>query len=51
MAESDSISESFKILLGLAGYGCLMTLCGIVAIGQHLASRKCEWAGVARSEV
>jgi cellulose synthase/poly-beta-1,6-N-acetylglucosamine synthase-like glycosyltransferase len=51
MAESDSISESFKILLGLAGYGCLMTLCGIVAVGQHLASRKCEWAGVARSEV
>jgi cellulose synthase/poly-beta-1,6-N-acetylglucosamine synthase-like glycosyltransferase len=51
MAESDSISESFKILLGLAGYGCLMTLCGIVAVGQHLASRKSEWTGVARSEV
>jgi hypothetical protein len=28
-----------------------MTLCGIVAVGQHLASRKCEWTGVARSEV
>jgi cellulose synthase/poly-beta-1,6-N-acetylglucosamine synthase-like glycosyltransferase len=49
--ESDSLSESFKILLGLAGYACLMTLCGIVAVGQHLASRKCEWVVAARSEV
>lgn len=49
--ESDSLSESFKILLGLAGYACLMTLCGIVAVGQHLASRKCEWTEVVRSEV
>jgi len=49
--ESDSLSESCKILLGLAGYACLMTLCGTVAVGQHLASRKCEWAEVARSEV
>jgi len=49
--ESNSLAESFKILLGLAGYACLMTLCGIVAVGQHLASRKCEWTEVARSEV
>jgi cellulose synthase/poly-beta-1,6-N-acetylglucosamine synthase-like glycosyltransferase len=49
--ESDSLSESFKILLGLAGYACLMTLCGTVAVGQHLTSRKCEWAAVTRSEV
>jgi cellulose synthase/poly-beta-1,6-N-acetylglucosamine synthase-like glycosyltransferase len=49
-AESDSLSESLKILLGSAGYGCLMTLCGTVAVGQHLASRKCEWTGIARSE-
>jgi cellulose synthase/poly-beta-1,6-N-acetylglucosamine synthase-like glycosyltransferase len=49
--ESDSLSESFKILLGLAGYACLMTLCGTVAVGQHLAARKCEWTEVARSEV
>jgi len=49
--ESDSLSESFIILLGLAGYACLMTLCGTVAVGQHLTSRKCEWAEVARSEV
>jgi len=51
MVESESISESFKILLGLAGYACMMTLCGIVAVGQHLASRKCEWTEVTRSEV
>jgi cellulose synthase/poly-beta-1,6-N-acetylglucosamine synthase-like glycosyltransferase len=51
MVESESISESFKILLGLSGYACLMTLCGTVAVGQHLTSRKCEWTGVARSEV
>ena len=49
--ESNSLAESFKILLGLAGYACLMTLCGTVAVGQHLASRKCEWTEVARSEV
>jgi len=49
--ESLNLSESFKILLGLAGYACLMTLCGTVAVGQHLTSRKCEWAEVARSEV
>jgi 1,2-diacylglycerol 3-beta-glucosyltransferase len=51
IAASDSILESFKILFGLAGYASLMTVCGIVAVGQHLASRKCEWTGVARSEV
>ena len=51
MAESDSLSESFKILLGLAGYACLMTLCGIVAVGQHLVSRNSEWTAMARSEV
>jgi len=50
-AESDSWSESFKILLGLAGYACVMTLCATVAFGQHLTSRRSEWAGVVRSEV
>jgi len=49
--ESESLTEAFKMLLGLAGYACLMTLCGTVAVGQHLTSRKSEWANVARSEV
>ncbi|MGZ8932040.1 MAG: glycosyltransferase [Halobacteriota archaeon] len=50
-AESDSLSESLGILFGVIGYMCLMTLCGAVAIGQHLTSRKSEWAAVTRSEV
>ncbi|MGZ5562664.1 MAG: glycosyltransferase [Halobacteriota archaeon] len=50
-AESDSLSESLGILFGVIGYMCLMTLCGTVAIGQHLTSRKSEWAAVTRSEV
>ena len=50
-AESDTLSESLAILFGLMGHTCLMTLCGVVAVGQHLASRKREWAGITRSEV
>ncbi len=50
-AESDSLSESIGIFFGVIGYMCLMTLCGAVAIVQHLTSRKSEWAAVTRSEV
>jgi cellulose synthase/poly-beta-1,6-N-acetylglucosamine synthase-like glycosyltransferase len=50
-AEGDTMSESVEILFGLIGYTCLMTLCGAVAVGQHLASRKSEWYKTARSEV
>jgi cellulose synthase/poly-beta-1,6-N-acetylglucosamine synthase-like glycosyltransferase len=49
--ESDSLSESLGIFFGVIGYMCLMTLCGAVAIVQHLTSRKSEWAAVTRSEV
>ncbi|MEI7826700.1 MAG: glycosyltransferase family 2 protein [Euryarchaeota archaeon] len=51
MAESDTLSESLEILFGLVGYMCLMTLCGVIAVGQHLVSRKSEWTGITRSEV
>ncbi|HEX7514497.1 MAG TPA: glycosyltransferase family 2 protein [archaeon] len=50
-AESDSLSESLGILFGVIGYMCLMTLCGAVAIGQYITSRKSEWAAMTRSEV
>jgi cellulose synthase/poly-beta-1,6-N-acetylglucosamine synthase-like glycosyltransferase len=50
-AESDTLSELLQILFGTIGYTCLMTLCGVVAVGQHLTSRKSEWAAVTRSEV
>jgi len=49
--ESDSLSESVKILLGLMGHACLMTVCGAVAIGQHATSHNREWAEVSRSEI
>jgi cellulose synthase/poly-beta-1,6-N-acetylglucosamine synthase-like glycosyltransferase len=50
-AESDTFSESLKILLGLMGYSSFMTLCGAVAVGQHLTSREPQWAAAIRSEV
>jgi cellulose synthase/poly-beta-1,6-N-acetylglucosamine synthase-like glycosyltransferase len=49
--ESDTLSESLKILFGLIGYTCLMTLCGVVAAGQHLFSQKSQWTEMNRSEV
>jgi hypothetical protein len=51
VAESETVSESVEILFGLIGYTCLMTLCGAVAVGQHLTSRKSEWYKMVRSEV
>ncbi len=49
--ESADLKELTKITCGLFGYTCLMTVCGAVALGQHLSARKCEWGAVARSEV
>ncbi len=49
--ESADLKELTKITLGLFGYTCLMTVCGVVAAGQHLTARKCEWEAVARSEI
>ncbi len=49
--ESSDLKELTKITFGLFGYTCLMTVCGAVAVGQHLTARKCEWDAVARSEV
>jgi len=49
--ESESLTESVKILLGLVGHTCLMTLCGVVATGQLLVSRQSQWAEITRSEV
>ncbi len=48
--ESGDLKEQTKITLGLFGYTCLMTVCGAIALGQHLTARKCEWGAVARSE-
>lgn len=50
-AESETFSESLKILLGLMGYSSFMTLCGAVAVGQHLTSREPHWTPASRSEV
>ncbi|MGZ4863340.1 MAG: glycosyltransferase family 2 protein [Halobacteriota archaeon] len=50
-AESDSLSEILRVLVGVIGYTYLMTLCGAVAIGQHFTSRKSDWAAATRSEV
>jgi hypothetical protein len=50
-AESDTFSESLKILFGLMGYASFMTLCGAVAVGQHLTSREPQWTAANRSEV
>ena len=49
--QSSNLSTSLKILLGSVGYLCLMTLCGTVAVAQHLAFREREWTEMARSEV
>ncbi|MGZ4901937.1 MAG: glycosyltransferase [Halobacteriota archaeon] len=48
--ESANLKELTKITCGLFGYTCLMTVCGAVALGQHLFARECEWGAVARSE-
>ncbi len=50
-AESANLRELTKITCGLFGYTCFMTVCGAVALGQHLTARRCEWGAVARSEV
>ncbi len=49
--ESRNLKEQTKITLGLFGYTCLMTVCGAVALGQHLTARECEWGAVDRSEI
>ncbi len=49
--ESANLKELTKITFGLFGYTCLMTVCGAVALGQHLIERKCEWGAVARSDI
>ncbi len=49
-AESANLTELVKITCGLFGYTCLMTVCGAIAVGQHLIARNCEWGAVARSE-
>ncbi|MGZ4901540.1 MAG: glycosyltransferase family 2 protein [Halobacteriota archaeon] len=49
-AESANLKELVMITCGLFGYTCFMTVCGAVAVGQHLIARNCEWGAVARSE-
>ncbi len=49
--ESASLTELTKITCGLFGYTCLMTVCGAVALGQHVSARECEWGAVTRSEI
>ncbi|MGB8312396.1 MAG: glycosyltransferase family 2 protein [Halobacteriota archaeon] len=48
---SDGPLEFVKLLVGGIGYSCLMTICGFVALAQHLTSRKPEWKPAVRSDV
>ena len=48
---SDGPLEFVKLLVGGIGYSCLMTICGFVAIAQHITSRKPEWKPAVRSDV
>ncbi len=49
--ESANLNEVVKLIFGLLGYTCMMTVCGAVALGQHLTARNCEWGAVVRSEI
>ncbi len=49
--ESANLKEVVTLIFGLLGYTCLMTVCGAVALGQHLTARNCEWGAVVRSEI
>jgi 1,2-diacylglycerol 3-beta-glucosyltransferase len=50
-AESETVSELLKILLGLMGYASFMTFCGAVAVAQYLTSREPQWTAASRSEI
>jgi 1,2-diacylglycerol 3-beta-glucosyltransferase len=43
--------EFVKLLAGGIGYSCLMTICGFVAITQHVTSSKFEWRPPTRSDL
>jgi cellulose synthase/poly-beta-1,6-N-acetylglucosamine synthase-like glycosyltransferase len=48
---SDGPLEFIKILFGSIGYSCLMTICGFVAIAQHITSHTFEWRPPTRSDL
>jgi cellulose synthase/poly-beta-1,6-N-acetylglucosamine synthase-like glycosyltransferase len=48
---SDSPLEFVKLLVGGIGYSCLMTICGFVAITQHITSSESERRPLTRSDL
>ena len=48
---SDGPLEFVKLLVGGIGYSCLMTICGFVAITQHVTSSKSERRPLTRSDL
>ena len=48
---SDGPLEFFMLLVGGIGYSWLKTICGFVALAQHVTSRKPEWKPSMRSDV
>lgn len=48
---SDGPLEFFMLLVGCIGHSWLKTICGFVALAQHLTSRKPEWKSSMRSDV
>ncbi|HYA60591.1 MAG TPA: glycosyltransferase family 2 protein [Candidatus Acidoferrum sp.] len=48
---SDGPLEFIKLLVGGIGYSCLMTICGFVAISQHITSSKSKRRPLTRSDL